>query len=518
MSVPAPFFVTTPIYYVNDRPHIGHAYTTIACDVLARFRRLDGFEVRFLTGTDEHGQKVQKSAEAAGISPQELADRNSLNFKELARLLNISNDDFIRTTEPRQHRAVQALWLRLVDSGDLYLGSYAGWYSVRDEAYYNEDELRDGPGGSRVAPTGAPVEWVEEPSWFFRLSAYQDRLLKLYEERPDFILPAGKRSEVVSFVRGGLRDLSVSRTTFDWGVTVPGDEKHVMYVWLDALTNYITALGFPEMGEGSDFARFWPHSLHIVGKDILRFHAVYWPAFLLAAGLAPPNRIFAHGWWTVEGEKMSKSLGNAVAPQDLLDTYGLDQTRYFLMREIPFGNDGDFNRRAIIQRINTELANDYGNLVQRVLSMIQKYHDGRLPEPGARTEADERLLAAAAGMLNIVRAELDGQAFHRALDAIWAVVGAANRYVDEQAPWTLRKTDQLRLATVLYVLADTIRQIAILTQPFMPDSSNRILDLLAVSPDSRSFDALKTALPGGVQLEPPQPIFPRIVVSTDGAA
>ena len=509
MSGRTPYYITTPIYYVNDAPHVGHAYTTIACDVMARFKRLDGFDVKFLTGTDEHGQKVQKSAEAFGTSPQELADRNSQNFRDLAKLLNVSNDDFIRTTEPRHIKAVQALWGRLLDSGDVYLGSYSGWYSVRDEAYYNEDELTE-RGGQRFAPTGAPVEWVEEPSYFFRLSAYADRLMKLYEDQPQFIMPSGKRAEVTSFVKGSLRDLSISRTTFDWGIKVPGDEKHVMYVWLDALANYITAVGYPD--EGGEFARYWPADLHMVGKDILRFHTVYWPAFLMAAGLPLPRRVFAHGWWTVEGEKMSKSLGNVVKPADLIDTYGLDQTRYFLLREIPFGNDGDFSKRAMAQRINGELANDYGNLCQRVLSMIQKYHDGKVPEPATLTEADNILLSAARGMLGVVRAELDMQAFNKALDAIWRVVGDANRYVDEMAPWTLRKTDQVRLGTVLYTLAEVIRQLAILTQPFMPDTSNRILDQLVVPADQRGFGDLATSpLLAGTALPVPVPAFPRYV-------
>ncbi|QJE72898.1 methionine--tRNA ligase [Aerophototrophica crusticola] len=515
MAGRTPFYVTTPIYYVNDAPHVGHAYTTIACDVMARFKRLDGFDVKFLTGTDEHGQKVQKSAEAAGVSPIALADKNSQNFRDLAKLLNISNDDFIRTTEARHITSVQALWQRLLDSGDVYLDSYGGWYSVRDEAYYGEDELttRD---GQRFAPTGAPVEWVEEPSYFFKLSAWGDRLLKFYEERPDFIAPAGKRSEVVSFVRGGLKDLSISRTTFDWGIKVPGDDQHVMYVWLDALTNYITAVGYPDTA--GEYAKYWPADLHMVGKDILRFHTVYWPAFLMAAGLEPPRRVFAHGWWTVEGEKMSKSLGNVVKPGDLVETYGLDQTRYFLLREIPFGNDGDFSKRAMVQRINGELANDYGNLCQRVLSMIQKYHGGTLPEPGPHNEADQKLLAAAGALLGTVRAEIDVQAFHKALDAIWAVIGAANRYVDEMAPWSLRKTDMARLGTVLHTLAEVIRQVAILTQPFMPDTSNRILDQLAVPGNARGFDALATGtLAGGTALPAPQGVFPRFVEADPAA-
>lgn len=518
MSGRTPYFITTPIYYVNDAPHVGHAYTTIACDVMARFKRLDGFDVKFLTGTDEHGQKVEKSAEKAGIDPKTFTDRVSQNFRDLTGLLNISNDDFIRTTEERQRIAVQALWHKLVESGSVYLGSYSGWYSVRDEAYYNEDEtaVRD---GKRYAPTGAEVEWVEEPSYFFKLSQFQEPLLKLYEEKPDFILPAGKRSEVMSFVRGGLRDLSISRTTFSWGIKVPGDEAHVMYVWLDALTNYITALGYPDTAPGSEFAKFWPADLHMVGKDILRFHTVYWPAFLMAAGLPVPKRVFAHGWWTVEGEKMSKSLGNVVKPADLLDTYGLDQTRYFLLREIPFGNDGDFSRKAMIQRINGELANDYGNLCQRVLSMIQKYCEGVLPVPGDLQELDVRLLDAARGMLPAVRAELDVQAFHKALDAIWSVIGQGNRYVDEMAPWGLRKTDAARLGTVLYTLAEAIRQVAIMTQPFMPASSNRILDQLAVPADARDFNALASGvLTGGVALPAPQGVFPRHVEPEAGAA
>jgi len=516
MTGRTPYYITTPIYYVNDAPHVGHAYTTIACDVMARFKRLDGFDVRFLTGTDEHGQKVQKSAEAAGIDPQQFTDRVSQNFRDLTGLLNISNDDFIRTTEPRHVAGVQALWQRLVDSGNVYLGSYSGWYSVRDEAYYGPDELVE-RNGRRYAPTGAEVEWVEEPSYFFKLSAWQEPLLALYEERPDFILPAGKRSEVVSFVRGGLRDLSISRTTFNWGIKVPGDEAHVTYVWLDALTNYISALGYPE--QGGAFARWWPADLHMVGKDILRFHTVYWPAFLMAAGLPVPKRVFAHGWWTVEGEKMSKSLGNVVKPGDLVAAYGLDQTRYFLLREIPFGNDGDFSRKAMIQRINGELANDYGNLCQRVLSMIQKNCGGVVPTPGEFTEADRKLLGGAQSLLATVRVELDNQAFHKALDAIWAVIGDANRYVDEQAPWSLRKTDPARMATVLYTLAEAIRHLGILTQPFMPEASGRILDQLAVSPFSRDFKALQDAvLVAGTALPPPQGVFPRHVESAEEPA
>ncbi|MDP6515757.1 MAG: methionine--tRNA ligase, partial [Alphaproteobacteria bacterium] len=368
MSEADAFYITTPIYYVNDVPHLGHAYTTIACDALARFMRLDGKRVMFLTGTDEHGQKVEKSAQAAGEEPQAFTDRVSRRFRDLTVKLGATNDDFIRTTEPRHTRASQAIWKALVAAGDIYLGSYAGWYSVRDEAFFAESELSKGEGGTRCAPSGAPVEWVEEPSYFFRLSRWQQPLLDLYARQPDFILPESRRNEVVSFVKSGLQDLSVSRTSFAWGVPVPNDADHIMYVWLDALTNYITAAGYPDT-DCDIYRTFWPADVHMVGKDILRFHAVYWPAFLMAAGIEPPQRVFAHGWWTNEGEKISKSLGNVIDPFALIEQYGLDPVRYFLLREVPFGKDGDFSRDAMTTRMNSELANDFGNLAQRVLSM-----------------------------------------------------------------------------------------------------------------------------------------------------
>ncbi|GHD47319.1 methionine--tRNA ligase [Thalassobaculum fulvum] len=505
------YYVTTPIYYVNDKPHIGHAYTTLACDVLARFKRLDGYDVMFLTGTDEHGQKVEAAAAAAGVDPQSFTDKVSQNFRDLLGVMNYSNDDFIRTTEQRHVVSVQDLWRRLKDNGHIYLGSYAGWYSVRDEAFYTETELTKGPNGQKIAPSGAPVEWVEEPSYFFDLSKWQDRLLEFYEANPDFIAPESRRNEVLSFVRGGLKDLSVSRTSFKWGIPVPGDDAHIMYVWLDALTNYITAVGYPDT-EGA-YARWWPADLHMVGKDILRFHAVYWPAFLMGAGLAPPKRVFAHGWWTNEGQKISKSLGNVIDPLQLVETYGLDQVRYFLLREVPFGNDGDFSHKAMVARMNSELANDLGNLSQRVLSMIAKNCEAKVPQPGALTPADEALLEAAEGLLDALRAAYDAQAFHRALDAVFDVVGRANRYVDEQAPWALRKTDPARMATVLYTLAETIRHVAILLQPVMPGSCARMLDQLALAEDARTFDRLGAAhrLVPGTPLPKPQGVFPRWV-------
>ena len=511
MTAARRFYVTTPIYYVNDKPHIGHAYTTLACDVLARFKRLDGFDVKFLTGTDEHGQKVEKSAEAAGVAPQLLADANSANFRALAGVLGCSNDDFIRTTEPRHTAACQALWQELVARGEITLGQYEGWYSVRDEAFYGEDELTAGPDGRKLAPTGAPVEWVKEPSYFFRLSHWQDRLLAWYDANPDCIGPASRRNEVISFVKGGLQDLSVSRTSFTWGIPVPGDPAHIMYVWLDALTNYITALGYPDT-EG-EFARYWPADLHMVGKDIVRFHAVYWPAFLMAAGLEPPKRVFAHGWWTNEGQKISKSVGNVIDPLMLIEKYGLDQVRYFLLREVPFGNDGDYSHRAMVNRMNSELANDYGNLAQRVLSMVGKNCAGAVPQHGELSDDDREMLDAAHGLLPKVRDALDRQLFHEALEAIWVVVRAANGFVDRQAPWALKKTDPARMGTVLWVLAETVRSLALLTQPFMPESSARLLDQLAVAAEQRNFACFGShfALKPGTPLPAPAGVFPRFV-------
>jgi len=511
MNAARTYYITTPIYYVNDKPHIGHAYTTIACDVLARFKRLDGYDVRFLTGTDEHGQKVEKAAATAGKDPLAFCDEVSRSFRDLARAMNISNDDFIRTTEPRHVAACQTLWQRMVESGDIYLGHYEGWYAVRDEAYYAEDELEKGPDGKFTARSGAPVEWVKEPSYFFRLSAWGDRLLQFYDAHPDFIAPQSRRNEVTSFVRQGLHDLSISRTSFRWGVPVPGDDAHIMYVWLDALTNYISALGYPE--ESGLYRRFWPADLHLVGKDIVRFHAVYWPAFLLAAGLAPPKRVFAHGWWTVEGEKMSKSLGNAIDPHSLIATYGLDQFRYFMVREVPFGNDGDFSAKAMANRINAELANGIGNLGQRTLSFIGKNCGGRLPTPGALSPDDRTLLAEAESLLGKMRGALDQQAFHTALQHWGDGVDAANRYIDVQAPWTLRKTDAARMNTVLWVLAEVIRHLAIMAQPFVPEAAAKLLDQLGVSAAARDFACLGEAgqVKPDTPLPPPSGIFPRFV-------
>jgi len=504
------YYITTPIYYVNDVPHIGHAYTTLACDVLARFKRLDGFNVMFLTGTDEHGQKVEKSAADAGVDPQAFCDKVSARFQDLLGVMHFSNDQFIRTTEQRHKDACQALWTRLVERGHIYEGSYAGWYSVRDEAFYQEGELVEGEGGAKLAPTGAPVEWVEEPSYFFDLSKWQQPLLDFYTANPDFILPKTRRNEVLSFVEGGLRDLSVSRTSFSWGVPVPNAEGHIMYVWIDALTNYMTALGFPDT-DSEAYKTFWPEAIHMVGKDILRFHAVYWPAFLMAADLQPPQRVFAHGWWTNEGQKISKSLGNVIDPFDLVEEFGLDAVRYFLMREVPFGNDGDFSRTAFINRMNSDLANDLGNLCQRSLSMIAKNCDGKVPTPGVLTAEDKALLNSIDETLGQVREHADRQAVHLMLEVIWKQISDANGYFAGQEPWALKKTDPDRMATVLYVTAEAIRKIAIMVQPVMPDAMETMLGLLNVDEGSREFVHMSAdhALTPGTALPKPEGVFPR---------
>ena len=506
------YYLTTPIFYVNGAPHIGHAYTTIAADVIARFKRLDGIDVHFLTGTDEHGQKVEKAARDAGLDPQSFTDDVSAKFQNMLEKLNITNDDFIRTTEPRHREGATALWKKLAESGHIYLGHYEGFYAIRDEDFYAESDLTTLPDGRKIAPTGAPVEWVREPNYLFRLSAFQDRLLAHYEENPDFVGPSSKRNEMLSFIRSGLNDLSVSRSSFTWGIPVPGDEHHVMYVWLDALANYITALGYPD--ETTANWKFWPADLHLVGKDIQRFHAIYWPAFLMAAGLPVPKRIFAHGWWTVENEKMSKSVGNVVDPLDLVATYGLDPVRFFLLREVPFGNDGDFSIKTLISRMNVELANDLGNLAQRTLSQIAKNCDGKLPAAGIRTEDDLTLLEAAEGLPLKLREKIDRQALHEALEDTWKVIRAANSYIDRQAPWALKKTDPPRMADVLRLLIDVLRPIATVLQPFMPESTEKMLDQLGVPAHQRAFSALKTPLAGGISLPPPQGVFPRWVEET----
>jgi methionyl-tRNA synthetase len=509
------FYITTAIAYPNGSPHIGHAYEVIATDAIARFNRHDGKDVMFLSGTDEHGIKMLQTARKEGISPRDLADRNAKLFRDMGHLLNASFDDYIRTTEERHYKSSQAIWKKMADAGDIYKGGYAGWYSVRDEAYYQEEETELRADGTRYAPTGAPVEWIEEETYFFRLSAYQDRLLAFYSENPGFIGPDERRNEVVSFVKSGLKDLSISRTTFDWGVPVPGDEKHVMYVWVDALTNYITAAGYPD--ESADRWHYWPADVHIIGKDIIRFHSVYWPAFLWSAGIELPKRVFGHGFVFNRGEKMSKSVGNVIDPNALVEHYGLDQLRYFLLREIPFGQDGNYSHEAIVNRTNADLANDLGNLAQRSLSMIAKNCDAKVPQPGTLTDADNAILGQAVAALDTARKAVGVQALHQALAAIFGVVAEANRYFAGQEPWALKKTDPARMETVLYVTAEVIRRVGILCQPFIPGSAEKLLDILAVPADRRNFSDLTESqlVPGG-DLPAPQPVFPRYV-DTDKA-
>lgn len=505
------FYITTAISYPNGVPHIGHAYEAIATDAIARFERLDGKDVYFLTGTDEHGLKMKQTADKEGVSPAQLADHNAARFQQMVQTLSLSNDEFIRTTEARHHKSAQAIWQRMADAGDIFLKPYAGWYSVRDEAFYAESETTVDDDGVRMGPQGTPVAWTEEETYFFRLSAYQDRLLKHYETCPDFILPKERRNEVVSFVKGGLEDLSISRTTLDWGIPVPDAAPHVMYVWVDALTNYITALGFPD--ESDEKWAYWPANAHVIGKDIIRFHGVFWPAFLMSAGLELPSRVFAHGFLFNKGEKMSKSVGNVVDPFDLVKTYGVDQTRYFFLREVNFGQDGSYSHDAIINRINADLANDLGNLAQRSLSMIAKNCAGQVPTPGALTEDDQTILNAADALYDGARGHMDRQALTRYLDSVWSVVGAANRYFAGEEPWAKKKTDPERMGTILYVTAEVVRQVAIMATPVVPTASGKLLDLLGQSADQRDFTHLGEAgrLAAGTTLPAPEGVFPRFV-------
>lgn len=528
MSTPA-YYITTAISYPNGEPHIGHAYEYIASDAMARFKRLDGYETFFLTGTDEHGQKMQQSAQKEGITPYELATRNAAAFKQVDdEVLGISYDRFIRTTDEDHYAASQAIWRRMVEAGDIYLDKYAGWYSIRDERFYADDETEVREDGERYSvETGTPVTWTEEESYFFRLSRYAQPLLDFYRENPDFGGPRSRFNEVIRFVENGLEDLSISRTTFDWGVPVPEDLtagetdlKHVMYVWVDALTNYLTGAGFPETGSES-FRRFWPADVHVIGKDISRFHCIFWPAFLMSAGLPLPKRVMIHGFLHNAGEKMSKSVGNVVAPEAWVATYGLDAVRFFLLREFPFGQDGSYTHDAVVGRKNSDLANNLGNLAQRSLSMIVKNCEGAIPQPGELTEEDRRILAQAEELLEVSRAAYEVQDFHRALERTWYVLGEANAYFADQAPWQLKKTDLARMNTVLYVTAEIIRKVALLVQPVMPASASKLLDALGVPAEGdagasnasnegpRSFAAFAEQLRPGTLIAKPEPVFPR---------
>ncbi|WP_332065562.1 methionine--tRNA ligase [Bartonella sp. CB189] len=509
------YYITTPIFYPNGTPHIGHAYSAIASDSLARFQRLDGKNVFFLSGTDEHGLKMQQTAEVLGITPKELADNNSAVFKKMLAALNCSNDDFIRTTEERHFQACQEIWKKMEANGDIYLDRYSGWYSVRQESYYEEKDTEIGEDKiRREKELGSPVEWNEEESYFFRLSRYEKALLEYYEKHPDFIAPTERRNEVISFIKSGLKDISISRASFNWGVCVPGNPKHVMYVWVDALTNYLSAIGF--FDKKSEKHHFWPANIHIIGKDIIRFHAVYWPAFLMSAGIELPRRIFAHGFLLNRGTKMSKSIGNVVDPFEMVDNYGLDQVRYFLLREVPFGQDGSYSHDSIVNRINADLANDLGNLAQRSLSMIAKNCDAKVPIPAILSDQDEQLLKQSLQTLQIMREAMLSQKIHVALSAIFSVVANANRYFANEEPWSLRKNNQKRFCTVLYVTAEVLRQIGIMLLPFMPQSASKILDSLAIPEEDRLlYHVNNSKIKEGFDLPPPQPIFPRFMLKKD---
>jgi methionyl-tRNA synthetase len=518
MATAPKFYLTTAIHYTNGPPHIGHAYEMVASDAIARFKRLDGYDVFAMTGTDEHGQKVQRTAAQNGLSPKEFVDKIAARFEEMEQRLGCSFDRFIRTTDADHKVSTDELWRRMEANGDIYLAKYSGWYSVRDEAFYGEEETTLQADGTRLGGQGTPVEWVEEESYFFRLKSYQDRLLKLYEDVPDFISPETRKNEVVSFVKGGLEDLSISRTTFDWGLPVPGDPKHVMYVWVDALNNYVTGTGFPD--PANPRAHYWPADVHIIGKDIVRFHAVYWPAFLMSAGLPLPKRVFGHGFLLNKGTKMSKSLGNVVDPFGLAETYGVDQLRYFFLREVSFGQDGNYSHDAIVGRINADLANDLGNLAQRSLSMIAKNCEGRVPPRGTLNEADEVMLAMADAALAKAREAMKDFALHTVLADLWALIAEANRYFANNEPWRLTKTDPARRDTILYVTIEVLREVAILVQPVMPVAGGKLLDLLGVAPEARSFAALgaEHRLVSGTALPAPSAIFPRYVEPEDGQA
>ncbi len=501
------FYITTPIYYTNDIPHIGHAYTSIACDIIARYNKLLGNNVFFLTGTDEHGQKVEKAAINSNLKPKEFVDKLSVNFVNLIPFLGCEIDDFIRTTEKRHIKASQELWKQLEKNNQIYLSNYEGWYSVRDEAFYLENELKK-IDGNYVTDNGSPVEWVKEESYFFKLSEWQDKLIDYYEKNTESILPKTRYNEVLSFIKGGLKDLSISRTTFNWGVPVPNNSKHVMYVWIDALCNYLTAIGYPDTNN-KNYNQFWP-ATHIVGKDILRFHAVYWPAFLMAAGIEPPKRIFAHGWWTNEGQKISKSLGNVIDPYEIINEYGLDQIRFFLFREVPFGNDGDFSKKAIANRINADLSNNFGNLVQRISSFAVKNNDSLLKPTENLTNEDQDLINIFQNKFDEYCKFMNNQQIDKAIKSVLELISASNAYVDTQAPWTLKKTNKIRMEEVLYIVSNIIIKSAIMLYPIIPTSSKKILNIFNYNMDNK-FENFTQLINQNIKINNPEPIFPRIL-------
>lgn len=511
------FYLTTPIYYPSDKLHIGHAYTTVAGDAMARYKRLRGFDVRYLTGTDEHGQKIERKAKEAGKTPQRFVDDIVVGIQELWRKLEITHDDFIRTTEPRHKASVEKIFAQLLEQGDIYKGTYEGWYCTPDEAFFLERQLVDG----KCPDCGRPVEWVQEESYFFRMSKYADRLLAYYEEHPDFIQPESRKTEMINnFIKPGLEDLAVSRTTFDWGIPVPGDPKHVIYVWIDALSNYVTALGYGAEEDGL-YRRYWPADVHLVGKEIVRFHVIYWPIMLMALGLPLPKKVFAHGWLLMKDGKMSKSKGNVVDPVTLIDRYGLDALRYYLMREVPFGADGTFTPEGFVERINYDLANDLGNLLNRTVAMIDKYFGGEVPSVALGvTPFDADLESLAAQTVRKVEEAMENMEFSVALTAIWALVGRTNKYIDETQPWTLAKEEANRpaLASVMGHLAETLRIVSILIQPFLTHTPRRMREQLGLSEGAHTaWDSLSAfgGFPTGARVRKGDPLFPRLEMADE---